>query len=103
MQTDQRDMRFTFSIKDTLQHLNAEEMKFLSQEEIQQEDLTNSIGDEQGFCREVDDDQIVAQIFAHEDAHSHQNTFDTEPLTTFIGLPSRIIDVFVDRFDDVLH
>ena len=103
MTTDSRKDGSTSSSKDPLQHLNTEQMKFLPQEEIQEEDLTNSISDEQSFGGEVDNDQIVAQVFAHEDAHSHENTFDTETSTSLIGLPSWIIDVFIDRFDYVLH
>jgi hypothetical protein len=100
---DSKEEGSTSSSKDPFQHLNAEQMKFLAQEEIQEKDLTNSISDEQRFGGEINDDQIVAQVFAHEDANSHNDTLDTETSTSFIGLSSRIIDVFIDRFDNVLH
>ena len=78
-------------------------MKFLTEEQIQEKDLADGIGNEQRLGGEIHDDQVVAQILAHEDADGHEHALDTDAIAALVGLPSWIVDVLVDRLDNVLH
>ena len=78
-------------------------MKFLAQKQIQEKDLAHGIGNEQRLGGEVDDDQVVAQILAHEDTDGHEHALDADAIATLVWLTAWIVDVLVDRLDNVLH
>ena len=90
------------AIDDLVHELEAELVELVAEQQIEHEQLRDTVGDERQLDEEVEHHEVVAEKFATNAAHGGDEAFGEESATRLFASP-RIVHVLVDGGEHVAH
>lgn len=93
----------SLAVDDLVEKFEAEFVKLVSQEQVENEELANAVADEGELDEQVEHHQIVAQELARYAANPGEETLEQQQRAARLFAPARVVHVLIDCCEHVRH
>jgi hypothetical protein len=93
----------SLAVDDFVEKLESELVELVSQEQVEDEELANTIADEGELDEQVEHHQIVAQELARYAANPGEKTLEQQQRAARLFAPTRVVHVLIDCCEHVRH
>lgn len=93
----------TLAIDDLVQELKAELVELVTEQQIEYEQLTDTVADEGELNEEIEHHQVVSEKLARYAAYAGQKALEQQQTAACLFAPPRVVHVLIDCREHVRH